>query len=380
MDINRLVSLIDETQKYFFIQTQKQVNIALTLRNYFIGLYIAEYELDGADRAVYGAGIIKELAKRLIQKGIKQIRERHLYLCKQFYSAYPDILRTLSAKSYITDFANGNILRTLSANSETTDLASITDIALSDSIDKQATISYLNKLINNLTFSHFIELLKCDSEIKREFYEYEALKNNWNVRELKRAMDSMLYERTGLSKDKDLVLRNEQNRVRLMPENMFRNPFVLEFLNLKQENSYSENQLEEAIITHLQTFLLELGKGFCFEYRQKRITFDNTHYYIDLVFYHRILKCNVLIDLKLGEFTHADSGQMNVYLNYYRENEMNEGDNPPIGIILCAGKNNSLVKYATTGLSQQIFVAKYLINLPDEAELKRIIEIEQNKE
>lgn len=235
MDIDRLVSLIDETQKYFYIQTQKQVNIALTLRNYFIGLYIAEYELDGADRAVYGAGIVKELAKRLMQKGIKQIRERHLYLCKQFYSAYPDILRTLSAKSYITDFANENILRTLSANSGATHLTSITDITLSDSIDNHETISYLNRLINNLTFSHFIELLKCDSEIKREFYEYEALKNNWNVRELKRAMDSMLYERTGLSKDKDLVLRNEQNRERLMPENIFRNPFILEFLNLKQE-------------------------------------------------------------------------------------------------------------------------------------------------
>jgi hypothetical protein len=153
----------------------------------------------------------------------------------------------------------------------------------------------------------------------------------------------------------------------------------LEFLELKQESTYSETDLEQAIINHLQTFLIELGKGFCFEARQKRITFDNTHYFIDLVFYHRILKCNILIDLKLGEFTHADSGQMNVYLNYYNENEKQESDNPPIGLILCAGKNENLVKYATANLSQQVFVSKYLINLPNENDLKKIIEEEQKK-
>ena len=158
-----------------------------------------------------------------------------------------------------------------------------------------------------------------------------------------------------------------------------KNPYILEFLELKQEAAYSESDLEQAIINHLQTFLLELGKGFCFEARQKRITFDNTHYFIDLVFYHRILKCNILIDLKLGEFTHADSGQMNVYLNYYNENEKQENDNPPIGLILCAGKNENLVKYATANLSQHVFVSKYLINLPNEKDLKKIIEEEQKK-
>lgn len=163
------------------------------------------------------------------------------------------------------------------------------------------------------------------------------------------------------------------------PENVFRNPYVLEFLGLEEKQIYSESDLEQAIISHLQSFLMEMGRGFCFEARQKRITFDNTHYYIDLVFYHRILKCHILTDLKLGEFTHADSGQMNVYLNYYQENEMIEGDNPPVGIILCAGKNESLVKYATAGLSRQIFVSKYLINLPSEDTLKKIIEEEQKK-
>ena len=207
----------------------------------------------------------------------------------------------------------------------------------------------------------------------------EAIQNAWSVRELQRAMNSMLYERTGLSSNKQAVIDKQVNQERLLPEEVFRNPYILEFLGLKEEAAYSESQLEQAIIDHLQTFLLELGKGFCFEARQKRITFDNTHYRIDLVFYHRILKCNVLIDLKLGEFTHADAGQMNVYLNYYKENETNEGDNPPIGIILCASKNENLVKYATTGLPQQVFVNKYRVSLPKEAELQKIIEEEQQK-
>lgn len=148
---------------------------------------------------------------------------------------------------------------------------------------------------------------------------------------------------------------------------------------MEEKSQYSETDLEQSIINHLQTFLLEMGRGFCFEARQKRITFDNTHYRIDLVFYHRILKCHVLIDLKLGEFTHADSGQMNVYLNYYKDNEAGEDDNPPVGIILCAGKNENLAKYATAGLQQQVFVNKYLINLPREEELEKIIREEQEK-
>ena len=186
-------------------------------------------------------------------------------------------------------------------------------------------------------------------------------------------MNSMLFERTGLSRDK--IIEGKQ----LIAEDVFRNPYVLEFLGLEEKLQYSETDLEQAIINHLQTFLLEMGRGFCFEAQQKRITFDNTHYRIDLVFYHRILKCHVLIDLKLGEFTHADAGQMNVYLNYFQENETSDGDHPPIGIILCASKNESLVKYATTGLAQQVFVSKYMINLPSEEDLKKIIEEEQHK-
>ena len=158
-----------------------------------------------------------------------------------------------------------------------------------------------------------------------------------------------------------------------------KNPYVLEFLGLEERPGYRESDLEQAIIDHLQTFLVELGRGFCFEARQKRITFDNEHYFIDLVFYHRILKCHVLVDLKLGAFSHADAGQMNVYLNYYREQEMTPGDNPPVGLILCAQQNETLVRYATSGLSEQLFVRKYQINLPTEAELQRVIQAEQQR-
>ena len=216
-------------------------------------------------------------------------------------------------------------------------------------------------------------------QLKRTFYETETIKNNWSVRELQRAMNSMLFERTGLSTNKQAVLEKHKSGSGLKPEDIFRSPYLLDFLGLEEKTTYAETDMEQAIINHLQNFLLEMGRGFCFEARQKRITFDNTHYRIDLVFYHRILKCHILLDLKIGEFTHADAGQMNVYLNYYKENEIHKGDNLPVGIILCAGKNETLVKYATMGLAQKIFVSKYLINLPSETELEKIVEEEQQK-
>ena len=382
-NIHELVSIIGETQHYFKLQASRQVDTALTLRNWLFGYYIAEYELNGADRAEYGKKLFKEIANRLEKQGFRQIRERHLYLCKDFYSAYPNILRTVSAKLYLKDLQQVVILRTATAK-----LISITDGRIeSDPLPKiqkfqsPTGISQIDidKLINQLSFSHIIELLKADSPLKRSFYEKEAVTNCWSVRELQRAMNSMLYERTGLSTNKQAIIEKQVKQERLSPEDVFRNPYILEFLGLKEETEYSESDLEQAIIDHLQTFLLEMGKGFCFEARQKRITFDNKHYRIDLVFYHRVLRCNVLIDLKLGEFSHADAGQMNVYLNYYRENETHEGDSLPIGIILCASKNENLVKYATTGLPQQVFVNKYMLNLPQEAELQKIIEEEQRK-
>jgi predicted nuclease of restriction endonuclease-like (RecB) superfamily len=361
--IEALSENIQAANAYFLNKAQKQVNTSLTLRNWLIGYYIREYEQSGKDRADYGARLYKEIAQRLAKKGLKSIRERHLYLCKDLYVAYPKILRTLSAKSYLVEFEHPEILRTASAESS--------NIGLSD--------AEMNVLLSNLSFSHFIELLKADSNEKRRFYEKQALKNNWGVRDLKRAVESLLYERTGLSSNKNAVATSHEVQKDLTPESLFRNTYLLEFLGLEGEDLYTESDLEERIITQLQNFLLELGRGFCFEARQKRITFGNTHYRIDLVFYHRILKCHVLLDLKIGEFDHADAGQMNMYLNYFKENESETTDNPPVGIILCSGKNEALVKYATMGLPQQVFVSKYLVSLPTEKELQMIVEEEKDR-
>lgn len=369
-----LVASITGASNYFQLQAQKQVNVALTLRNWMIGAYLVEYELHGSDRAVYGQGLFKALTRQLELQGLKQIRERHLYLCKDFYLAYPQILRTVTAESYLVDFQSDVILRTLSAKLPALQAPTETEVA-----PPAQWATDPNLIINRLSFSHIIELLKADSALKRAFYEGQALQNNWSVRDLQRAMNSMLFERTGLSTDKAAVVSKHTTGQGLTAEDVFRNPYMLEFLNLNEKPEYSESDLEQAIIDHLQAFLLEMGRGFCFEARQRRITFDNTHYRIDLVFYHRILKCHVLIDLKLGEFDHADAGQMNVYLNYFADHEMSEGDNPPVGIILCAGKNAQLVKYATAGMAQQMFVSKYLVHLPSEAELTRFIQGEQEK-
>jgi predicted nuclease of restriction endonuclease-like (RecB) superfamily len=369
-NLTHLTIIIEETHKFFLSQVQRQVNVALTLRNWLIGSYIVEYEQNGADRAEYGKAIIKNLSLQLKQRNLKGFSEIALRLNRAFYFAYPQIQQTLSVEFQNTDNKLIIIQQTMSVESKKMEKGSDETCKIPEN---EAVV-----LINRLSFSHFIELLKTDNTFMRIFYETEAIQNNWTVRELQRAMNSMLFERTGLSAKQDLIVK-QLNHEKPETYDFLRNPLMLEFLGIEEKLEYTENDLEQAIINHLHTFLIELGNGFCFEARQKRITFDNTHYRIDLVFYHRILKCHVLIDLKLGEFTHADSGQMNVYLNYYKENEMQEGDNPPIGIILCASKNENLVKYATAGLPQQVFVSKYLVKLPKEDELKKIIREEQAK-
>lgn len=378
-EIQNLVIVISETQSYFRQQAQKQVNIGLTLRNWFFGFYIVEYEQKGKDRAVYGENLIQNLSKILKEKNLKGFSEVNLRLYRSFYLCYPEIQQTPSVELYLNDFHKNTILQPVTAKLiKDENQVNTNEIVISQSLTGKS-ISDIEKTINHLSFSHLIELIKIDNESKRSFYQWQSIDNSWSVRELQRAVNSMLFERTGLSFDKEKVFENQKKLLPLLAEDFFKNPYILEFLELKQEANYSESDLEQAIINHLQTFLIELGKGFCFEARQKRITFDNTHYFIDLVFYHRILKCHIIIDLKLGEFTHADSGQMNVYLNYYNENEKQENDNPPIGLILCAGKNENLVKYATANLSQHVFVSKYLIDLPNEDDLKKIIEEEQKK-
>ena len=377
-NISHLASEISNINNYLHNRTLQQVNTSLSIRNWLAGLYIVEYEQNGSDRAKYGAGAISELAALLRHRNVKGLDERTLRTCRAFYLTYPQIWRTLSS-----------ILQ-LTKNEDNTKWGAVSPIfnslivsgKLEDNlVDENESENFFPPgiLLSRLSFSHFIELIKSETSIKRSFYERQAITNNWSVRELKRAMNTLLFERTGLSENKESTIAKIKGDEATLPADVVKDPYFLEFLGLEVKPEYSENDLEEAIISHLQKFIIELGRGFCFEARQKRITFDNKHYRIDLVFYNRILKCHVLIDLKVGEFDHADAGQMNMYLNYYRKNEMTEGDNPPVGIILCSNKNDSLVEYATSGLPQEVFVSKYLVQLPSVEELKLLLAIDRQK-
>jgi predicted nuclease of restriction endonuclease-like (RecB) superfamily len=371
MNFDTLVADIQTTHEWFVQQTARQINTSLTLRNWLFGMYIVEYEQNGHDKATYGKQVVESLAQQFKIRRIK-LGKSQLYICRDFYSTYPHFWQFI-----LEGMAQANaqpLQQRLSALQTNSSIFQ----TLSGKLDTDR--SEPSKLLNQLTFSHFTELLKYPEPLKRLFYETETLVNSWSVRELRRAMDSLLFERTGLSRNVETVLKPHRHGSGILqPSEVIRDPYVLDFLGLTPSSDLTESDLEQAIINHLQLFLMEVGRGFCFEARQKRISFDNRHYRIDLVFYHRILKCHVLIDLKIGQFDHADAGQMNLYLNYFRENEMTEGDQLPIGIILCADKNETLVKYATGGLSQQIFVSKYLLNLPSEAALRQIIQQEQQK-
>jgi predicted nuclease of restriction endonuclease-like (RecB) superfamily len=366
MQLDQLIAAIQATHRVTQDFAVQQVNSALTIRNVIIGFYIVEYEQSGEDRAIYGTKVLKELARRLI--GMKGLSERNLYWCRELYIVYPSILQTLSAKFQLIDIQKDTILESLMLHIES-----------SKSLPSNEHVFPPEVLLSHLSFSHFVELLRADTPLKRAFYEVQTIKNNWGVRELERAMSTLLFERTGLSTNKEALLEKAKGSMPLTPTDVIKNPVLLEFLGLQEQPDYSEIDLEKAIITHLQQFLIEMGRGYCFEARQKRISFGNTHYYIDLVFYHRILKCHILIDLKIGKFDHADAGQMNVYLNYYRKNEMTENDNPPVGIILCADKDDSLVEYATIDMPHDVFVSKYLIELPSVAELKKLIDTDRQE-
>lgn len=334
----------------------------MTVRNWLIGFYLVEFEQNGDDRAAYGQKLIDQTATQL--KHVRGLAASNLKNFRQFYLTY----------NWFGEYVFGQLGTLSILQSATAKLVSAPQTP-DDEANKQLRLP-ASTLLNTLTFSHFIELGRVDAELKRRFYEIEAVKNSWTVKDLARATTTLLYERTGLSTDKAGVITKIAEKQSILPAEVIKNPYILEFLGLEEKSQYSENDLETAILNHLQTFLTELGRGFCFEARQRRITFDNTHYRIDLVFYNRILKSHVLIDLKLGRFDHADAGQMNVYLNYYKKHEMTEGDNPPVGIILCADKNDSLVEFATGGLANEVFVSKYLVQLPDKDTLRTLIEAE----
>jgi predicted nuclease of restriction endonuclease-like (RecB) superfamily len=230
-------------------------------------------------------------------------------------------------------------------------------------------------LISRLSFTHLVELIALDDATKRAFYEVECIRGNWSVRELKRQIASLYYERSGLSRNKHKLSElAQQSAEKDEPKLVIRDPYVFEFLGLRPKDVMSESHLEDQLINKLEAFLLELGHGFCFEARQKRILIGDENFFVDLVFYHRILKCHILVDLKLEKFSHQNISQLNTYVSWYRKNMMIEGDNPPVGILLCTDKNHTLVEYALAGMDNNLFVSKYLLELPKKEEMQRFIE------
>ena len=235
-------------------------------------------------------------------------------------------------------------------------------------------------LLSRLSFTHFAELLEIQDSLKRVFYEVECIRGNWSVRELKRQIATLYYERTGLSRNKkklaSLVEQTSEKQEARLP---IRDPYIFEFLGLKSKEVMGESDIEDALLDKLQEFLLELGYGFCFEARQKRIPIGSKQCFVDMVLYHRILKCHVLIELKVDEFNHEHLGQLNTYVNWYKKNVMTERDNPPVGILLCTQKDHALVEYALAGMNNKLFVSKYQLELPKKEEMEKFIE-EQMKE
>ncbi|MBK8536992.1 MAG: DUF1016 family protein [Candidatus Competibacteraceae bacterium] len=319
-----LLGKISEVYATGQARAAQAVNVHITETYWRIGRDIVEFEQGGNVRADYGKALLTKLSRDLTLRHGKGFSRSNVVRIRQLYLAYP----------------------------------------------KGATLSHL------LSWSHIVELLKIDDPLERGFYEQQAIREKWAVRELKRQKETSLFLRLAAGKDKDAILQlAAQGQIIAQPADLLRDPYVFEFLKIPEPHQVSETDLETRLCDHLQPFLLELGKGFTFVGRQYRITLNNTHFRVDLVFYHRILRCFVLIDLKINDLKHHDIGQMNMYLGYFAAEENTEGDNPPIGIILTRNKDELLVEYATYQMNSQLFVQKYQLYLPDREELRRELEL-----
>lgn len=367
LDFNALVAAIRQVHEHLAAQAGKAVNISLTLRNWAIGCYIREYEQNGEDRAQYGEQLLEKLAVTL-QDGLdKCYTDRYLRLCRQFYDIYPQI-----RKSLISRF--GSDAKGKSVISKLPEHLADGDCQIVPTVSAQLIVPG-EKLIKALSFTIFVELIKIEDPLKRTFYEVECIRGNWSVRELKRQIATLYFERSGLSKNKKKLSAMVQSGAELAePKLAIRDPYIFEFLGIKSKEVMSESELEDGLLDKLQDFLLELGHGFCFESRQKRILIGDTYGFVDLVFYHRILKCHVLVELKVDEFTHEHIGQINIYVTWYRKNMMSKGDNPPVGLLLCTQKDHALVEYALAGMDNSLFVSKYQLELPSKEAIQRFLE------
>ncbi|WP_294311825.1 PDDEXK nuclease domain-containing protein [uncultured Chryseobacterium sp.] len=320
------------------------VNQTIVLTYFEVGRMIVEDDQHGESRAEYGKAVLKDLSLHLTKRFGKGFSQRNLEQMRQFYLSY-------------------SIPQTLSAESENI-----------NTIQQSSLIKF------NLSWSHYLKLMRIKDPNERSFYEIESDKNNWSLRELQRQYDSALYTRLSLSKNKEEILQfAEKGQIIENPKDLIKDPYILEFLGLSEKPDYSENDLESELIDKLEHFLLELGNGFTFAGRQQRITFEEKHFYIDLVFYNRILKCFVLIDLKIGELRHQDIGQMQMYVNYYDREKRLEDENKTIGIILCQDKSEALVQYTLPENNEQIFASKYFTVLPSKEDFINILNSDNGK-
>lgn len=368
MDFSLLLSSIRQTHIQLQDAAAKAVNRSLTVRNWLIGYYLVEYEQKGQDRAQYGAKLLAKVAGELPEANLSVTS---LKLCRQFYLLYPQISQTLA------DLSAALGLPAITAGLPPPSASAESSIGqpLADQLAKPTSLVNPEKLISRLSFSHIALLLTIDDPLKRAFYEVETIKGNWSKRELKRQINSLLFERMGLSKEPEKLARLVQERTTSLsrPADIIKNVYTFEFLGLPAKDLVEESDLEQGLLNHLQQFLLEMGHGFCLEGRQKRILIGDEYFFVDLVFYHRLLKCHVLVELKVEDFTHANAGQLNTYLSYYKAEVMQPDDNPPVGILLVTNKNEALVQYATAGMDNTLFVSKYLVELPSKEKLQKFI-------
>ncbi|MBW4441984.1 MAG: DUF1016 family protein [Plectolyngbya sp. WJT66-NPBG17] len=400
MNYDRLLNNIGSINGSTQAALVRAVNQALTLRNWLIGAYLIEYEQNGEDRATYGESLLKKIAKDLADRKCEGLSLSNLKYARRFALAYPiaaksqtlsDLFRPLLQAAAKSQTPSDLFTETEEHSSLLNQLADLSETSAFEFPSLEARIPEMNalpwqdeayyaRLFRTVAWSHLMELCRIDDPLKRAFYELECLKSGWSLRELKRQISSMLYERIGLSKDKAAVMAlTEEGRLIDSPSTILRDPYVLEFLGLKERAAYNESDLEQALIDHLQQFLHELGRDFCFVERQFRVTVANRHYFLDLLFYHRRLRCLVAIDLKLGEFQPGYAGQMNLYLNYLKQEVAFPDENPPVGILLCSEKDAEEVHYATAGMDSQLFVSRYLVALPSEEQLKQWLREEQDR-
>ena len=362
---DELTKIIRDTHDAAQTTAVKAINRMQTMRNWLYGYYIIEFEQHGKDRAEYGTQLLKRLEERVNRKGLTETLFKN---SRKFYRLYPQMVENLIG--VISPTVSDKLL-------ESKDASGLCDAQMTENehVEKSPTVSdgfrtTGQMIISRLSFSHIVEIMTVDDPLARYFYEQECIKCTWSVRELRRQISTNLYVRTGISSNPEKMLSLPSLQGHDNNELQIRQPFTFEFLGLKANEVVGEKDIENALIDHLQDFLLELGKGFCFESRQKRIIIDDEYYYPDLVFYNRILHCGVIIELKDEEFSHQNLGQLNAYVSHYKEHEMQPGDNPPIGILLCTRKGKKMVEYALAGMDNQLFVSTYMLQLPDKKTLE----------